>query len=81
MTRHVLPTFQIDRPLFVKIPFVGANKQWNIGQQFKWQEMSMDPERIAQLFYADYLMHSEEAEQTVEDKVVGDGLNELDVED
>ena len=81
MTRHMTASFQVDRPVFVKIPFVGAGKNWTVGQQFKWQAMSMKEETIAQLFYNDYLMHSEEAEQLVESKVIGDGLEELDIED
>lgn len=69
--------FQIDRPIFVRIPFKARNKQWEQGEHLPWKEMSFDQDRIQILFSQGYVIHSDEQEVTMQ---VGDGLEAIDVE-
>lgn len=69
--------FQIDRPVFVRIPFKARNKLWKQGEHLPWKEMSFEQDRIQILFSQGYVIHSEEQEVTMQ---VGDGLEALDVE-
>jgi hypothetical protein len=79
MTRHI-PPFQYDKPVFVKIPFYANGKTLERGQVFKWKERSIAVDRVSALYYADYLMHNEELEQIMTDKIVGDGLRDMSIE-
>jgi len=73
---HKMP-FQFDRPLFVKIAFTAAGKDWGIQQEFPWKEMSMDSDKIQTLYNNGYLYHNEKMEV---ERRVGDGLEVLDIE-
>jgi hypothetical protein len=84
MTRHI--PFQYDKPVFVKIAFSAGNHRNGesveevVGSVFKWKERGIDPERVALLYDSDRLMHNEELEQIMTDKLVGDGLRNMSIE-
>lgn len=68
---------QLDRPLFVKVPFDGHSKSWKKGQHFPWQEMSMDVDVVHRLFLEGFIHHNAELEAGAK---VGDGLEMLDID-
>ena len=63
--------FQLDWPVFVKIPFSGYEK----GEHFDWLTKNVDPARVAQLYSTGHIYHNKELEKEVK---VGDRLEELD---
>lgn len=63
--------FQLDWPVFVKIPFSGYEK----GEHFDWLTKDIDPARVAQLYSTGHIYHNKELEKEVK---VGDRLEELD---
>jgi hypothetical protein len=68
---------QLDRTLFVKIPFQAAAKSWSIGDRFPWQEMNMDTMKVMILYNQDYLMHDD---TKVAEMQIGDGLEVATIE-
>ena len=71
------PTYlgwQVDWPVFVKLPLLADNKNWKRGDHFNWAERSLEQDKVATLYVAGYLYHNEELE--VQTKV-GDRLSEL----
>jgi len=68
---------QLDRPIFVRIPFEARNKTWAVGQHLPWREMNMPQDTIQILFNQGFLIHDEESETLMQ---VGDGLEAIDVE-
>lgn len=71
--QHEMP-FQLDRPLFVRIPFSAGGKQWEAGQEFKWKEMSMPENNVLSLYHQRMLHHNADKEKAAK---AGDGLEEL----
>lgn len=69
--------FQIDRPVFVRIPFMMRNKTWDREEHLPWKEMNLDQNTIATLYNSGQLYHSDEQEVSMK---VGDGLEALDSE-
>lgn len=69
--------FQLDRPLFVRIPVEAAGKKWEAGQEFKWKEMSMPEQNVMKLYNQRVLHHNSELEKKVK---AGDGLEELNID-
>lgn len=67
--------FQFDKPVFVKIPFQGSGKQWNVGDELKWKELGIEPYRIQVLYQQDYIHHDSEREISTK-MIVGDGLEQ-----
>lgn len=63
--------WQLDWPVFVKIPFSGYEK----GEHFDWLTKNVDPARVAQLYSTGHIYHNKELEKEVK---VGDRLEELD---
>lgn len=80
MSRLIRPPFQVDRPLFVKVPSVYKGKQYKQGDQLKWKEQNLDRLNIEVLYLQDYLYHNEELEEKVAKPKVGDGLQDLDID-
>ena len=72
MTRQT--PFQMDRPLFVRIPFRAGTKDWKKGREFPWREMAMDNKRVMILYTQGFLHHNDELEKETR---VGDGLEAL----
>jgi len=71
------PTYlgwQVDWPVFIKIPVSANGKNWKRGDHFNWLERSMDEDKVASLYVSGYLHHNKELE--VQTKV-GDRLSEL----
>jgi len=70
--------FQVDWPVFVKMPFTSFGKPWKKRQHFDWQnQINPDPAKISILYSAGYIHHNEVLE--VETKV-GDRLGEMNTE-
>lgn len=68
--------FQLDRPVFVKVPFKARATQWKKGMEFKWREMGLDTDAVMTLYNHDYLFHNADLEGNLQ---VGDGLEVLDL--
>lgn len=71
------PTYlgwQVDWPVFVKLPLLADNKNWKRGDHFNWLERGLAQDKIATLYASGYLYHNTELE--VQSKV-GDRLSEL----
>ena len=68
--------FQIDRPVFVRIPFKTRNKIWEHGEHLPWKEMNMEQERVQIMYNTGSLYHSDEQEISMQ---VGDGLEAIDI--
>lgn len=67
--------FQLDWPVFVKIPFVADGKQLKQGEHFNWVGMhNITEEKVVILYSSGYLYHNRELE--VQNKV-GDRLSEM----
>ena len=62
--------WQMDWPVFVKIPFSGYEK----GEHFDWISKDVDPARVAQLYSTGQIYHNKELEKETK---VGDRLEEL----
>jgi len=75
------PTYlgwQIDWPLFVKIPFSAFGKHWKKREHFDWQpHITSNPEKIAQLYAAGFVHHNPDLQDTTK---VGDRLGEMNSE-
>ena len=71
------PTYlgwQVDWPVFIKMPLMADSKNWKRGDHFNWAERNLEKDKIATLYAAGYLYHNTELE--VQTKV-GDRLSEL----
>lgn len=72
------PTYlgwQVDWPVFVKVPVTADGKNWKRGEYFNWFEREIKQDAVAILYATGYLYHNKELE--VQNKV-GDRLHELD---
>lgn len=68
--------FQVDWPVFVKIPFTADGRHYGKGEHFNWLTMySVDVQKVATLYAAGYVYHNSDLE--VQTKV-GDRLSEMD---
>lgn len=70
MTHPIYLSWQIDWPLFVKLPFGDFKK----GDYFNWLQLNVDPSRVAQLYATGFVYHNKELEKETK---VGDRLEEL----
>ena len=66
--------WQVDWPVFIKMPVEANGKKWKRGEHFNWLEQSIDQDKVAILYATGYLYHNKELE--VQNKV-GDRLSEL----
>ena len=85
MTRPFLPYFNPSRPVFVKKDGLqAAGAVWKQGDRFRWEHFGTPHDIIQQMFFNDQLYHNEELEEGSEQEVakisVGDGLDELTLE-
>ena len=74
MTHPSYLSWQIDWPVFVKIPFFSDGKTWGRQDHFNWLERGLDPYKVSILYSTGYLYHSSDLE--VKNKV-GDRLIEM----
>ena len=70
MTHPFYLGWQIDWPLFVKVPFGDYKK----GDQYDWVRKDIAPDRVAMLYAAGYLHHNKALEK---ENKVGDRLAEM----
>jgi hypothetical protein len=77
MIRQEAMPFQLDRPVFFRIPTFAGGRQYEAGDEFKWKELGVDSTKV-QILYRERVIHHN-AELEVQRKV-GDGLEELDVD-
>ena len=70
MTHPIYLSWQIDWPLFVKLPFGDFKK----GDHFNWLQLNVDPSRVAQLYATGFVYHNKELEKETK---IGDRLEEL----
>jgi hypothetical protein len=66
--------WQIDWPVFIKMPFVADGKEWKKGEHFNWLNRDLKPNSVAQLYNSGYLYHNKELEKETK---VGDRLGEM----
>jgi len=71
MTHPSYLGWQIDWPVFVKVPF----QDYKQGDHFDWVSKDVDPLRVAQLYSIGQIYHNKELEKQVK---VGDRLEEMD---
>jgi len=78
-TGYIHPTYlgwQVDWPVFVKMPFTAFGKYWKKGEEFNWNvQVGAEADKIAQLYSAGYIYHNRDLEKAVK---VGDRLSEMD---
>ena len=67
--------FQIDRPVFIRIPFQMRGKLWGREEHLPWKEMNLDQDTIHILYNSGQLYHSDTQEVSMQ---VGDGLEAID---
>ena len=71
--------WQVDWPLFVKMPFTAFGKYWKKGEHFNWHtQHGADETKIAQLYGAGFVHHNRAKEK---EEKVGDRLYELHSDD
>ena len=69
--------FQIDRPVFVRIPFRMRKKTWEREEHLPWKEMNIDQDTVHIMYNVGKLYHSPEQEVSMQ---VGDGLEVVDAD-
>lgn len=68
------PTFQHNKPLFVKRPFRADGKDWKKGEEFTWLTRYLEVDKVSLLFNQGFVVHNLEKE--IEEKA-GDRLAEF----
>jgi hypothetical protein len=71
------PTYlgwQVDWPVFIKMPVTANGKNWKRGEHFNWLEQGIPQDKVATLYASGYIHHN--SELVVQNKV-GDRLSEL----
>jgi hypothetical protein len=66
--------WQVDWPLFIKMPLSADAKEWKRDEHFNWLERNIEADKVARLYASGYLHHNTELE--VQSKV-GDRLSEM----
>ena len=77
MIRQENVPLQLDRPVFVRIPFTSGSLKLEAGDEFKWKELGIDEQRVLILYRERYIHHDSGLEIA---RKVGDGLEELDID-
>lgn len=70
MSHPAYLSWQIDWPVFVKVPF----QDYKQGDHFDWAKDKVLPERVAQLYAIGHIYHNKELEK---ENKVGDRLEEM----
>lgn len=81
ITDGMHPTYlgwQVDWPVFVKMPFNADGKQWKKSEHFNWAERNLDQKAVASLYAQGFIYHN--STLTKEAKV-GDRLGEMNSEE
>ena len=75
------PTYlgwQVDWPVFVKVPFSADSKQWKKSEHFNWAERNIDQKSVASLYAQGFIYHNTELAKA---NKVGDRLGEMSKDD
>ena len=78
MSRHYVP-LQFDRPLFVKLPFTSHAKKYDRGDEYPWDILGVDKDKVLTLYNKGYIHHNEAFEKDRKG-TIGDGLNEATID-
>jgi len=66
--------FQVDWPVFVKIPFTADGKHWKKSEHFNWAERELEMKDVASLYAQGFIYHNTELAKV---NKVGDRLGEM----
>ena len=66
--------WQVDWPVFIKMPISADNRDWKRGDHFNWLERGIDADKVATLYASGYIHHNKDLE--VQTKA-GDRLSEM----
>jgi glucuronate isomerase len=70
-------SWQVDWPLFVKVPFDSEGRTWQRGEHYPWRTLGINgvkEQSVARLYNSGYLYHNPDLEKETK---VGDRLNEM----
>lgn len=73
-------SFQHNRPVFVRTPFRSNAKDYKRGEEYPWQILKVDQDKVTSLFNQGFIHHNEAHEEKTKGKI-GDGLDELTIEE
>ena len=66
--------WQVDWPVFIKMPVSANGKEWKRGEHFNWLEQGIPQDKVAILYASGFIYHNSELEVQAK---VGDRLSEL----
>jgi len=66
--------WQVDWPVFIKMPLSADGKEWKRDEHFNWLERGIEADKVSILYKSGYLHHNTELE--IQNKV-GDRLSEM----
>jgi len=66
--------FQVDWPVFVKMPFSADGKHWKSREHFNWAERELEMKDVASLYAQGFIYHNTELAKV---NKVGDRLGEM----
>jgi len=69
--------WQVDWPVFVKMPFSADGREWKRQEHFNWAERGIDQKQVATIYATGHIYHNYELEKQ---NKVGDRLGELNSE-
>ena len=70
--------WQVDWPVFVKMPFSADGKHWKRREHFNWAERNLETKDIASLYAQGFIYHNTEL---AKENKVGDRLSEMNTEE
>lgn len=65
MTRLVVRTLDVTKPLVARRKFVASGRRFAPGQPFPWQDMGLTPRQVGLLFNTGHVIHPVEAAPVV----------------
>jgi len=71
------PTYlgwQVDWPVFVKLPFSADNKNWGRGDHFNWLERGLEQDRVVTLYATVFIPQNQDLEIQAK---FGDHISEM----
>jgi len=70
--------FQVDWPVFVKMPFTADGKHWKKSEHFNWAERDLEVKDVASLYAQGFIYHNTELNKV---NKVGDRLSEMNADE
>lgn len=80
MNKSRQANFQHARPIYVKIPFRSNAKTYERGEEYPWQTLKVDVEKVTTLFNQGFLHHNDKHEEASKG-TIGDGLDALSMDE